>query len=443
VAAGGTAPGRGNVGATAAGRENVGGPAPGRGNVWHAVWTSRLVVICAGLIGTIQIGASSGATSTYDPTNLTAPFGYLANAVVSPLARWDSVWYLTIARHGYAHIRERMAFYPLYPLLMHVLGWVVRSDLVAGALISLVAFAIALTLIQRLVALDFGEEVAATTVLLIAFCPVSFFLSAVYTEPLFLALSVGCIYAARRERWALCGALGLLAATSRNGGIALIIPTGIIYLYGRREAPLTRWGRARAGGVRLLLPRYRLSPDILWLVLIPVGLCGYLAYLGIRYGDTLAPFRVETIWYRHTTFPWTTAWDGAKQAWDGLRQLSQGPVAPFRVPAYAQDVISAALQDVYLFLFLLLGVIGLVFVLWQLGAAYGLYTLGLLVLALADPVSLQPLASLPRYELVMFPLFILGARWLTRARLAAYAIPALAVLLGLFTVEFATWRWVA
>ena len=149
---------------------------------------------------TIQIGASSGAATIYDPTGLTTPFGYLANAVVSPLARWDSVWYLTIARDGYAHIRERMAFYPLYPLLMHVLGWVVRSDLVAGVLISLVAFAVALALIQRLVALDFGDEVATTTVLLIAFCPVSFFLSAVYTEPLFLALSVGCIYAARRER---------------------------------------------------------------------------------------------------------------------------------------------------------------------------------------------------------------------------------------------------
>ncbi len=44
--------------------------------------------------------------------------------------------------------------------------------------------------------------------------------------------------------------------------------------------------------------------------------------------------------------------------------------------------------------------------LWRLGAAYGLYTLALLVLALADPVSLQPLASLPRYELIIFPLFI-------------------------------------
>ncbi len=411
--------------------------------VWRAVWTSRLVIIFSGLAGVLQIGIPAGATSAYDPTNLTAPFGYLGNALVAPLARWDSVWYLTIARYGYAHIRERMAFFPLYPALIHVLAWVVRSDLVAGVLISLASLMVALTLLQRLVALDFDEEVASVTVLLIAFCPVAFFFSAVYTESLFLALSVGTIYAARRERWALCGVLGFLAALSRNGGIALIIPAAIIYLYGPREAPLTRWGSAAAHGLWRLLPRHRLRPGALWLLLIPAGLCAYLAYLGIRYGDTLAPFRVESIWYRHSSFPLNTLWQGAKQAWDGLRQLVQGPVPPYRVPDYAQGVISAALQDIYLFLFLVLGVIGVVCVLWHLGAAYGLYTLALLVLALADPVSLQPLASLPRYELIIFPLFIWGARWLTRLRLAAYAIPALAVLLGLFTVEFATWRWVA
>jgi Mannosyltransferase (PIG-V) len=412
--------------------------------VWRALWTSRLVILFSGLAGVLQIGVAGGATSAYDPANLTAPFGYLPNALVAPLARWDSVWYLTIARSGYAHIRERMAFYPLYPGMIHILAWVVRSDLVAGVLISLVSFTVALVLLHRLVRLDFDVEVADTTVLLLAFCPVSFFFSAVYTESLFLALSVATIYAARRERWLVCGLLGFAAALSRNGGIALILPVAVIYLYGPRAAgaALTRWGSERAGW-RRLLPRHRLAPNVLWLALIPAGLGAYIAYLGVRYGDALAPFRVESVWYRHTTFPLSTVWDGARQAWDGLRQLFQGPVAPYRVPSYAQGVISAALQDIYLFAFLVLGVVGLICVIWRLGAAYGLYTLALLVLSLADPVSLQPLASLPRYELMIFPLFIWGAQWLTRHRMVGYAIPALAVLLGLFTVEFATWRWVA
>jgi hypothetical protein len=412
--------------------------------VWRALWTSRLVVLFSGIAGVIQIGLAPRAFGDYDQRHLTAPFGYLANAVVAPLARWDSVWYLTIAQHWYAHMRERMAFYPLYPGLIHVLGWATRSQLVAGVVISLVSFAVALFLLHRLVALDYGDEVAATTVILVAFCPVSFFLSAVYTESLFLALSVGCIYAARRERWLLCGVLGFLAAITRNGGVVLILPAAVIYLYGPREAPLTRWGGSGVRhGLRRLLPRHRLRPSALWLALIPAGLAAYLAYLWISYGDPLAPFRVETVWFRHSHLPFITVWDGARQAWRGLVQLLQGPTAPYHVPAFAQGVVSASLQDIYLFLFLVLGVIGLIGVICRLGAAYALYTIALLALALADPVSLQPLASLPRYELVIFPLFIWGARLLTRYRLAGYAIPALAVMLGVFTLEFATWRWVA
>jgi hypothetical protein len=44
---------------------------------------------------------------------------------------------------------------------------------------------------------------------------------------------------------------------------------------------------------------------------------------------------------------------------------------------------------------------------------------------------------------VVFPLFMWAAWWLQRRRLTTPAIGALAVLLGLFTAEFATWRFVA
>ena len=349
-----------------------------------------------------------------------------------------------------------MPFFPLYPALIHALAWITRSDLVAGVLISLVAFAVALVLLHRLVLLDFGEDVAEATVMLIAFCPVAFFFSAVYTESLFLALSVGAIYAARRERWLRrAGLLGgfLQQRTRATAGVALILPVAVIYLYGPRAAGTagtarrTRWG-LRPGAVSPACGRCCRATGcalerIPGLLPIPAGLAAYLGYLWISYGDPLAPFRAESIWYRHSTFPYTTIWHAARQAWEGVVQLFQGPNGPGHVPDYTQSVISAALQDVYLFLFLVLGVIGLFGVFWSLGASYGFYTLVMLVLALSDPVSLQPLASLPRYELIIFPLFIWGARLLTRWRLVPYAIPALAVLLGLFTVEFATWHWVA
>ncbi len=404
------------------------------------------MVLFAGMAGALQVGAPGGSTGAYDPTGLTTPFGFLPNAIVAPLARWDSVWYLTIAKSGYDGQPQRMAFFPLYPGLMHIVGFITRSDLVAGVLISLVAFLIALVLLHQLVLLDFSREVADATVMLVAFFPMAFFFSAVYTESLFLALSVGCIYAARRERWLLAGVLGGLAAMSRNGGIALILPVAVIYLYGPRSittAQSTRWAGQALTGVRQMLPRYRLRPDAGWLLLIPAGLGIYLAYLGIRYGQALAPFNIETVWYRQTTFPLTTIVRAGTQAYDGVRQLLHGQPPPSYVPAYAQSTISAAFQDIYLFLFLV-GAVGVLLAgLRRLPAAYSLYAFALLMLALADPVSLQPLASLPRYMLVVFPLFISAAQSVTRRRITLPVLCVMAVMLGLFTVEFATWRWVA
>jgi Mannosyltransferase (PIG-V) len=400
-----------------------------------------------GLAAVLQVGIPSGAASSYDPSALTSPFGsYLANAIAAPLARWDSVWYLTIANNGYQADPHRMAFFPLYPCLIRVLALVTRSDLVAGVLISLAAFAVALWLLQLLVRLDFSDEVANTTVMLVAFCPMAMFFSAVYTESLFLALSIASIYAARRERWLAAGVFGGLAALSRNGGIALLLPLAIIYLYGPRDAARatpTRWAVETQTGLRRLLPRYRLAPEAAWVLLIPAALGGYLAYLGIKYGQALAPFQSETFWFRHSTFPLTTVWDSVKQAWNGLRQLFHGPNPPDYVPGYAQSVIGAAIQDIYLLGFLILGVVALIAGLRRLPIAYSAYTFAMLVLALADPVSLQPLASLPRYELVIFPIFIWIAQAITRRNLTVPVIASSAVLLGLFTVEFATWRWVA
>ena len=79
------------------------------------------------------------------------------------------------------------------------------SALVGGALASTALLGVALVLLHRLVALDHDRAVARNAVLVTALFPMSFFFSAVYSESLFLALSVGAVYAARRERWALGG----------------------------------------------------------------------------------------------------------------------------------------------------------------------------------------------------------------------------------------------
>ena len=57
----------------------------------------------------------------FNPPGLSRGLGALGNLLAAPVARWDSNWYLLIARYGYhpamgAQTASRSAFFPLYPL---------------------------------------------------------------------------------------------------------------------------------------------------------------------------------------------------------------------------------------------------------------------------------------------------------------------------------------
>ena len=409
---------------------------------WQALWTSRLVVLISGVLAVLSFGRATDWQG-FDPARLTAPFGYFGNLLAAPFARWDSAWYLAIAHGGYDHEPARTAFFPLYPLVLHGIGVVIGSDLVAGVLVSLVAFAVSLVLLYRLVALELDDEVARLAVMLIAFCPMAYFFSAVYSESLFLALSLGCIWAARNGRWGAAGVFGAFAAVERNSGIALLVPIVLLFLYGPRADRAPAVLPAAASWLRRLRPRYRLTPSLAWALLVPAGLAAYVLALAFATGDGLAPFHAQQVWFRHFAGPFGGVWDGAVAAWDGLRQLLHGPPPPVYFTSAGGDPLVVAGQNLMLFGFLVAGAVALVGAFRRLPVAYGAYSLVALAMPLSYPAGPQPLMSLPRYEVVLFPLFIWSAWWVRRRQLTTTAVAALAVLLGLFTAEFATWRFVA
>lgn len=397
-------------------------------DAWRALWISRLLVWAAA-IGAVALFGLSARAGDFDPAGLTTPYGATGDALAAPLGRWDSVWFMAIASDGYGG-GAREAFFPLYPLLVRGAGAPLGSTLIGGALASTALLFVALVLLHRLVALDHDRAVARNAVLVTALFPMSFFFSAVYSESLFLSLSVGAIYAARRERWAWAGALGLLAATTRSAGVLLLIPLAMIYL----------WDVARPS-LRTMRP---LRADALWLVLVPLGLAAYCGFLALDGHDPLAPFNAQEVWFRSFAGPFAGAWDGLVAAVQGARQLLSGAREPVYFTAAGGDPFVVARHNIELLVWLVLALVAVAGVLRRLPAAYGAYVVAALALPLSYPVGPQPLMSLPRFLAVLFPLAIWLAVWMTgRVARERVVVAVFAVALAVYTGIFATWHWVA
>ena len=400
-------------------------------HVWSAFWLSRAVCWGAGVVAVLAVGAAGETVSRLDPYWLTIPFDEtLANLLVAPGARWDSVWYLDIAQHGYVY-SDSAAFFPLYPALVSAAG-PLGPSLLGGLVVSFGCAIAGLYLLHRLVELDFGTEHARTVVLIVSWFPSAVVLSAVYSEGLFLLLSVGSIYAARIGRWPLAGVAGALAAATRSSGVLLIVPLLVLYLYGPRA------DRPRHGIATAWRPRHRLAPDVLWIAAIPVGMIAYLGYLSAVTGEPMSAFSAQGEWTR-TLIPFVGgivlgAWNAAI----GVVELLPGVAASSGL-AEGQVPDLVALRDVVLFAFLILALWLLRESVRRLPAAYSAWAISGLLLPLSVPAVQEPLKSLPRFMLVLFPLWIALALWARERGRVRRVLIVMGSLLVLSSVLFTTW----
>ncbi len=399
-----------------------------------ALLTSRLLIWSAGMLTAIVLGLHAGSATSFDPRRLTSPFhSTIANVLIAPTARWDSTWYLSIAHSGYRHVSEAV-FFPLYPSLVGLaaapLGG--AAAVVVGVGVATVCALGALFLLHRLVALEFDERVAHNTVWIFAWLPIALFLSAVYSESLFLLLVVGSFYAARLGRWPVAGALGALAAAARNSGVVLVVPLVLLYLYGPRE---DRQPDRPPSGLRR---RYDLRPDLLWLAALPLGLLAYLAYLQISFGDPLAPFTQQAHWHR-SFVPLGGVPSGV---WEGLKALISAVPGGASMLGTHLNTDSITRRIVELAALVLAA--ALLRLSWKrLPMPYTAFAgLGLL-LAVSAPSSVEPLRSLPRFTLVLFPLWIALALWATERHRVRAVICISAPLLVFWTYLFVSWTWAA
>jgi len=332
---------------------------------------------------------------------------------------WDAEAYVYIAQHGYANV-QYTAFFPLWPLLEHSVGGLFGTTFMAyyksGLLLSNIFFYGALVLLYMLLSEDFEETVARTALFFLAFNAYALFFFAGFTESLFLLLCVAVFYCLRREEpwyWWLAGLLGMLAMLTRSAGIALAVPFIVL--------AVQRFWRMRRDEEGNWLQKIHMFVPI---AIIPVGLLLYMFYLDRTTGNPLMFSVQEALnWKRHLAFPWTGIGTN-------VHLLLMTP--------------NDKIENVLDLLFTLLP-IGVLIAGWRrLPWHYSLFAVALILLSLLYPLPAPvPLASVPRYMLVVFPVFVILAMWAKRQSIdriyIAVSLPLLAINIALFVSHY----WVA
>ncbi|MBI3963965.1 MAG: hypothetical protein HY341_03110 [Candidatus Kerfeldbacteria bacterium] len=312
-------------------------------------------------------------------------------------AKWDSFWLLSVANEGYQYapnVLSNVVFFPLYPLLVKIVSFVTTGNVIlAGWIVSTLALFGAAWLLAKLVR-EFHPDVSPSeTVMLLLLFPAAFFLNAVYTESLFLFLSLGTFLFARRGKFWVAGIFGFFAALTRITGILLVIPLLVEFIRQRHQQTIPPLSKGRLGGV----------------VLVLLGPITFFSYHLKTFGDFFLFFRVQETWGRAFA-------------------LNTDHFLLFNAASTANFVIDLC--------YVLFALVGGILAIRRLGASYGFYTLAVAGSALASGTTM----SIGRYVLMAFPLFMLGASIRNETGRFAWRILS-TLLLAITTLLFVSNGW--
>lgn len=315
--------------------------------------------------------------------------GRLAQGIVGVLKlpfTFDSGYFAAIARYGYfgeVGAPEWQAFFPGYPVLMRAASAAATFQvtdgrlMVAGAFISAVCSLIATVVVFRLAESAGALRAGVCAALLLMLWPAATFLTAAYSESLYLALAVGAWWNALKGRWWIAGLLCAYASFTRINGVFLAAALLVLLL--------VRVARKQE--------RFRFHQ----LIAVGVGFTGaaaYLIYLWVMTGNPRAWQAAQLKgWGRETVWPWTSL----KNTVDALIGIDD----PLRQAQWAIDIVAVTFC--------------------LIAAVYMIYRrywpeLTLLLLTVGVLASSFNYMSIMRNTLTIFPLFIIGGGILARRR---------------------------
>jgi hypothetical protein len=252
------------------------------------------------------------------------------------LGSWDGEWFLALANGGYDGVpaglvdakgfrngETPMAFFPGYPMLtsfVHEIGgWLGIGMLAAAITVTIVSgvfCAYGLARIGR--QMNGGSRKAGLAlVALFASSPMAIVLSMAYSEALFCAFAAWALVGVLERRWVLAGLCCAFAGLVRPTAAALILAVGLAVL------------------VTVLQRRDQWRP---WIggVLAPVGLVGYLAWVGTQTGAWNG-------WFRLQQRGWDSGFDGGAATWEFMIRTLEDPPSAFEMATVGFIVVSLIL----------------------------------------------------------------------------------------------------
>lgn len=279
-------------------------------------------------------------------------------------SRWDSFWYLDIAKNGYIYKGEgqlsNIVFFPLYPMLIKIASFITLGNYeLAGWLVSIVCLGLGSNYLYKLVSRFHPQIDPKLTLIFMLIFPTAFFFNSIYSESLFLFLSVACFYYALSRNYLAASIFGFFAAFSRFTGFLLFIPIIFEYLDSQNF-------------------KLRLTSNIIFSLLVPLGAVLFFLFHQLAFGDFTLFLKVEQSWGRAFNINYEHF------------QLATNP-------AVVNFILDAS--------YILLIFVAIFFVFKKLRVSYGLYMLGTVLIVLSTGTFM----SIGRYILVLFPLYILFA----------------------------------
>jgi Gpi18-like mannosyltransferase len=326
---------------------------------------------------------------------------------------FDGVHYLRIAQDGYL-AQYSQAFFPVFPTLIRFFSFIfpripgldtnIFTDpayFYSGIILSNLFFLGALFVLYKLINIDFKKDIAFLSTIILLVYPTSFFFGSIYTESLFLLLTVSAIYLIRNGKFFWAAVLIAISTATRITGV-LLIPLYLVEVFQSKK-----------------------KINYIWALITPLGLLIYMYYLKTTFGDPLYFLTSQPIF-------------GAGRTANEIILLPQVIYRYIKI-FLTTNILSLPFINAFLeFMFTLAPLTFLIVFIKKMRLSYLIFSISALIL----PTLTGTFSSMPRYVLISI-IFLLP---LLVTRFRKYVKPAILILTAfgvLLTMLFIRGYWVA